>query len=102
MARPRASSRRADPWARAVAHLREVDPDRWAPLIERVGASRLRPRADRFGTLVRAIIGQQISSRAAAAIDARLRALGGDPHRPDALLALGPDALRGAGISAGK
>jgi DNA-3-methyladenine glycosylase II len=68
-------------------------------LIERVGPCLLRPRPDRFGTLVRAIIGQQISSRAAAAIDARLCALGGEPHEPAALLALSEEALRGAGLS---
>ena len=70
-----------DPWAEAVAHLRALDDD-WAALIDRVGPCLLRPRPDRFGTLVRAIIGQQISSKAAASIDARLRALAGDPHAP--------------------
>lgn len=59
----------------------------------------LRPRKDRFGTLVRAIIGQQISTRAAATIDARLRALGGDPHDPAKLLAVGEEGLRGCGLS---
>src|SRR4051812_20606164 len=87
-----------DPWAPAVEHLRRVEP-RCAALIDRIGPCLLRPRPDRFGTLVRAIIGQQISSRAAAAIDARLRALGGNPHEPGALLALGEGGLRGAGLS---
>jgi DNA-3-methyladenine glycosylase II len=68
-------------------------------LIERVGPCALRPRRDRFSTLVRAIIGQQISSKAAATIDARLRALGGTPHEPTRLLALDESALRGAGLS---
>lgn len=86
-----------DPWAEAVAHLRAADP-RWA-LIDRHGPCRLRPRRDRFGTLVRAIIGQQISSKAAASIDARLRALAGSPHRPEPLLDLGEPGLRGVGLS---
>jgi DNA-3-methyladenine glycosylase II len=98
MARTRASKSK-EPWAEAIEHLRRVDLQHFGPLIERVGPCLLRPRPDRFGTLVRAIIGQQISSRAAAAIDARLRALGGEPHEPAALLALGEDALRGAGLS---
>ena len=87
-----------DPWAEAIEHLRGLD-EHWAELIERIGPCALRPRPDRFGTLVRAIIGQQISSRAATSIDARLRLLGGDPHAPGPLLALGEEGLRSAGIS---
>jgi DNA-3-methyladenine glycosylase II len=89
---------RQDPWAEAVAHLVAAD-DRWVPVIERVGACRLRPRKDRFGTLVRAIIGQQISTKAAASIDARLRALAGDPHTPAGLLGSGEATIRSAGLS---
>jgi DNA-3-methyladenine glycosylase II len=87
-----------DPWADAVAHLTAADP-RWKPIIERVGPCLLRPRRDRFGTLVRAIIGQQISTKAAASIDAKLRSLVGDPHEPSALLAAGEEALRSCGLS---
>jgi len=87
-----------EPWAEAVAHLRRVDP-RWSELIDRFGQCRLTPRQDRFGTLVRAIIGQQISSRAAASIDQRLRDLGGTPHEPGTLLALGESRLRSVGLS---
>src|SRR5262245_60674935 len=90
--------RLSDPWADAVAHLKAVDP-RWGPVIDRVGPCRLRPRRDRFGTLVRAIISQQISTRAAASIEARLRDLGGAPHDPQRLLELGETALRGVGLS---
>ena len=53
-----------DPWAEAADHLRQLDP-RWAAIIDSVGPCRLQIRPDRFGTLVRAIIGQQISSKAA-------------------------------------
>lgn len=87
-----------DRWALAVAHLRASDP-RWGPILDRAGPCGLRPRRDRFGTLVRAIIGQQISSRAAATIDARLRTLVGDPHHPLRLLEAGEAALRGCGLS---
>jgi DNA-3-methyladenine glycosylase II len=48
---------------------------------------------------VRAIIGQQISTKAAASIDARLQAVGGEPHTPDAILALGEAGLRSVGLS---
>ncbi|GAC1466645.1 MAG: DNA-3-methyladenine glycosylase [Isosphaeraceae bacterium] len=87
-----------DPWSDAVSHLRALD-DEWSNLIDRVGPCLLRPRRDRFGILVRAIIGQQISSRAASSIDARLRALAGDPHTPRPLLDLGEAGLRGVGLS---
>ena len=89
---------RRDPWADAVAHLRGVD-ERWGPLIDRVGPCLLRPRRERFGTLVRAVIGQQISARAASTIDARLRVLAGGPHDPASLLALGETGLRSVGLS---
>ncbi len=101
MARARTTTGRnteRDPWAEALAHLKRADPY-VAELIERVGPCRLEPRADRFGTLVRAIIGQQISSRAAASIDARLRALAGETHEPAALLAQGETGLRSVGLS---
>ncbi len=48
---------------------------------------------------MRAIIGQQISTKAAASIDARLRDRAGSPHRPAPLLELGEDGLRGVGLS---
>ena len=48
---------------------------------------------------MRSIVGQQISTRAAATIDARLRALAGDPHRPEGLLAAGEASLRSCGLS---
>ena len=58
---------------------------------------RLEVRPDRFGTLVRAIIGQQISTKAARSIDQRLRDLVGDTHEPEAILRAGFDALRSVG-----
>src|SRR4051812_27187763 len=103
MARTRTRAlRNTDPWSKAVEHLRQSDAAYWPPVIERVGPCLLRPRPDRFGTLVRAIVGQQISSKAAAAINQRLHALGGEPHTPEALVALGPDRIRGVGTSAVK
>ena len=95
MARAR---KRKDPWAEAVEHLRSVDAG-WADRIDRIGPCGLTSRPDRFGTLVRAIIGQQISSKAAASIDGRLRVLAGEPHAPGALLELGEPGLRSVGLS---
>jgi DNA-3-methyladenine glycosylase II len=87
-----------DRWAKAVRHLRRVDPHLKA-IIDRVGPCLLEPKTDRFGTLVRAIIGQQISSKAAASIHNRLVAIGGEPHHPARLIELGEPALRGVGLS---
>lgn len=86
------------PWSAGVAFLRDLDP-KWEAIIDSIGPCRLEPRADRFGTIVRAIIGQQISSKAAASIDARLRTLCGEPHAPAPLIASGEAALRGCGLS---
>ncbi|EYB69360.1 HhH-GPD [Deinococcus phoenicis] len=58
----------------------------------------LTPTADPFGTLVRSVVGQQLSTRAAASIHARVaEALGG--VSPDTLLRAGPDQLRALGLS---
>lgn len=90
---------RSDPWAVAVAHLRQADP-RWLPLIDRIGPCRLRPQADRFGILVRAIVGQQISAKAATSINRRLLDLQGSArHRAETLRELGVDGIRKAGLS---
>lgn len=86
------------PWDPGVAFLRDLDP-KWEAIIDQVGPCRLEPRADRFGTIVRAIIGQQISSKAAASIDRRLRELCGEPHAPAPLVVVGEAGLRGVGLS---
>lgn len=91
-------SAKPDPWVEGVTHLRSLDAE-WSSLIDRVGPCPLRPRRDRFGTLVRAIIGQQISSKAAVSIDAKLKAITGDPHTPEPLIALGELGLRSVGLS---
>lgn len=86
------------PWADGVAHLRALDA-RWESIIDTVGPCRLTVRADRFGTLVRAIIGQQISAKAAGSIDLRLRTLCGEPHEHGPLLGIGEEGLRSVGLS---
>ena len=58
---------------------------------------RLRERG--YVTLLRTIVGQQVSVAAAASVWRRLEALLGEDVAPDALLAADFDALRGCGMS---
>jgi DNA-3-methyladenine glycosylase II len=58
---------------------------------------RISPRG--YQTLLRAIVGQQVSIKAAASMWAKLVALVGDPPDPERLLAASDEALRGAGLS---
>ena len=58
---------------------------------------------DAYGTLVRSIVGQQLSTRAAATIYNRVLDLfGGQVPTPAALIAVAPDSLRAAGLSRAK
>ena len=52
-----------------------------------------------YQTLLRAIVGQQVSVKAAASMWAKLVALVGDPPDPAALLAASDETLRSAGLS---
>jgi DNA-3-methyladenine glycosylase II len=74
-----------------------------AAIIKRYGPCGIKTgrESDIFCGLVEAIVSQQLSTRAAATIYGRLRALmpdGGSPT-PDALLPLSDEALRGVGLS---
>ena len=85
----------------ALAHLRRVDPV-MAGVIRHVGPYRLQIRRgnSHFHYLVRAIVFQQLSGKAAGTIHGRFCAL--FPHRhvkPEPLLGLGDEALRSAGLS---
>jgi DNA-3-methyladenine glycosylase II len=93
-------SRTTPSWAAAARILAERDPV-IARLLAEAGPPRLsRPAESHFGTLVRAIVYQQLAGRAAAAIHGRLiAALGGDVS-PETLIALPEEALRAAGLSA--
>jgi DNA-3-methyladenine glycosylase II len=83
-----------------------------AALIERVGEIdlelRLRRRseerpADAYGALLRAIVGQQLSTKAARTIYLRvLELFGGTTPSPAQLLEAGTEDLRGAGLSGRK
>ena len=59
------------------------------------------PRISERGyiTLLRAIVGQQVSIKAAASMWAKLQAAVGENVEPEAILAASDEALRGAGLS---
>ncbi len=92
----------------AVAHLRAADPV-MRELIDRVGTNGIGEMVigapeDHYGALVRAITGQQLSARSAAAIYQRLiDRFGGRNPTPAEVLADDPDELRvSAGLSHAK
>ena len=62
-----------------------------------------RPQGDAYGTLLRTVIGQQLSAKAAFTITDRVLALyGGSYPTPEALLATPEEDLRGCGLSGRK
>ena len=95
----------ADPVA--LAHLRSADPILGA-LIDRYGPDGLGERSEggqrqHYGALVRAIVGQQLSTKAAAAIYRRLAdRFGGREPTPQEILEDDPEALRSVGLSRAK
>jgi DNA-3-methyladenine glycosylase II len=106
MPRPSAGSRttpvKASP--KAVAALRDADPvmarliDEHGELVRR-DLERERP-GDAYGALLRAIVGQQLSTKAAATIYGRMLELfGGHAPTPKQLLKADPEAIRAAGLS---
>ena len=70
-------------------------------LIKFIGDIEISLRDDYFLSLVRAIVGQQLSVKAAATINDRLMALCGELS-PDRILELQEEELRGVGLSRGK
>ncbi len=92
----------------AVEHLRAADPVLRA-LIDEIGVDgvadwRVRRQPDHYAALVRSIVGQQLSTRAARAIFGRLtERFGGRAPTPAEVLADEPDELRvAAGLSRAK
>ncbi len=71
------------------------------PIIGAVGPCTLKHSADHFEILVRSIISQQISTKAALAIGNRLRDKVGR-FQPKRILAASDDTMREAGLSQGK
>jgi DNA-3-methyladenine glycosylase II len=92
----------------ALSHLRRADPT-VARLIAGFGTPdevlrrRGRRPTDAYGALLRAIVGQQLSTKAARTIFERLTALFGDrTPSPRELLDADPELLRSAGLSRAK
>ena len=79
-------------------HIAGVEP-RLASAIGRVGYPEARIRATGYRTLLRTIVGQQVSVAAAASVWAKLEALLGEDLPPEALLGSDFDALRACGLS---
>jgi DNA-3-methyladenine glycosylase II len=84
---------------KAIQHLKAADPV-LGTIIERVGPYRMRYRDPSFHTLVRSIVYQQLSGKAALTIFNRLIAAAkADPLTPEAVLRLRPARMRGLGLS---
>jgi DNA-3-methyladenine glycosylase II len=84
-----------------VARLKRADPV-LRRVIEAVGPCRYAPRVEgsHFDALMRAILYQQLSGKAAATIHGRMRAIYGDRDPlPAELLATADESLRAAGVS---
>jgi DNA-3-methyladenine glycosylase II len=92
---------------KGTRHLRRKDPV-MRELIKRLGKLDMEARrrgrpADAYGALLRSIVGQQLSTKAARSIYQRVTALfGGKTPTPEELLAYDPEELRGAGLSRAK
>lgn len=83
----------------AIEHLRKAD-RRMKRVIDAVGPFGLKFHRDRFQSLVRAIVWQQISGKAAQSIyNKLLLKLDGGRVVPETLAALSPEEFRTAGIS---
>ena len=91
------------PWSRAAhAHLvAHADPVMAALARERGPVTRPQSR-EYFARLARAIVGQQISTKAAASIYGRVVERAGGVLTPASLQALDDETLRGAGLSQAK
>ncbi len=72
---------------------------RIAAALAEVGYPEPRISEPGYQTLLRAIVGQQVSVASAASMWAKLTALVGDPPEPGALLEASDEALRSAGLS---
>src|SRR5689334_12821918 len=84
---------------KALQHLKAADPV-LGNIIERVGPYRMQYREPSFHTLVRSIVYQQLSGKAALTIFNRLIAAAkADPLTPEAVLKLRPARMRSLGLS---
>jgi len=99
MARSRRQSGLTRPYiAEALEELSSRD-SRIAKAVAEHGLPTPRRRDGGFPSLARIVVGQQVSTHAAAAIAGRLESLLGGELDPGALLAASDEALRGVGLS---
>ena len=95
---PARDAHAAERLMKAVAHLSSADA-RLAEVIGRIGPCGLRRRIGGFPRLFRSILGQQLSTKAAATIHGRIVAACGDTVTPERVLALPAKAFVAAGVS---
>lgn len=83
---------------KALAHLRTNDPV-MAAIVDRVGPYRITYREPVFETLVRSIVYQQLSGKAAATIFGRRSEAVGDGFTPESVLRISPRKMQSLGLS---
>jgi len=84
---------------KAINHLKKAD-GVLAAIIERVGPFKMEYREPTFQVLVRSIVSQQLSGKAAMTIFRRLKeAAKADPIMPESILKLRPAKMRALGLS---
>ncbi|MEQ1885934.1 MAG: DNA-3-methyladenine glycosylase [Bryobacteraceae bacterium] len=84
---------------KAIHHLKKADPV-LAAIIERCGPYKVQYREPIFQTLVRSIIYQQLSGKAALTIFNRVKdAANEDPLTPESMLKMRPQKMRTLGLS---
>jgi DNA-3-methyladenine glycosylase II len=88
----------ADQLKGSIDALAAIEPA-FAAALERAGYPEPRIRKAGYGTLLRTIVGQQVSVAAAASIWAKLEEALGDAEDPNALALASDELLRGAGLS---
>lgn len=86
---------------RGCAHLRQHDP-MLAALIDQHGLPTIAPHTDYYQTLVKSIISQQLSVKAASTITGRFVSLFNHFPTPADILAMDFDSLRSVGLSGQK
>ena len=86
--------------AKAVKHLSQNDKI-MQEIIKNAGACGIKPHKKYFETLVKSIVSQQLSVKAAASIFKRFKDLFGAKNfpSPEAIIAMPDDRLRGCGLS---
>ncbi len=88
----------ADHLSRSLTALAALEPA-FARALDRVGVPAPRIMAPGYATLLRTILGQQVSVSSAQAVYVRMAALLGDMDDPRRLIATDDEALKGCGLS---